>query len=276
MKRLSSTMLCVTALAALVSVFAMGAAAQQALEIQGRIVRTAPDQFIVETRDNKQVTLYTNPQTRYQMNNKAVTYSDLRAGANITARYVTEGDRHIVNAVTVAPVQATTPPRTDVAPATGGAQTAKGTVVEGEVVRVVGKDLVVIRTADGKEVMVYVSPETKYQLGAKSGQFSDLKPGASVGVDYDVRDTRNTARQVVGVNRVEGQVVRVVGQDQVIVRTPDGKEVTVYLSPETRYQLTPQGGGTYTDLRPGTDIGVYYDVRDQRPMARRIFPRRNR
>jgi len=247
--------------------FAPWATAQQGLQIQGRIVRTAPDQFVVETRDNKQVTFYTNPQTKYLRNNKAVQYSDLRVGANITAGYVTEADRYIVNTVTVA--QPATATQIEGAPA------ARANVVEGEVVRVEGKDRIVIRTADGKETIVYVSPETRYQLNAQGGQFSDLKTGATIGVDYDVRDQRYTARQVTGVTRLEGQVVRVIGQNQVVIRTSDGKEVTVYVSPETRYQLTTQGG-QFTDVRPGTDIGVYYDVRDQRPMARRLFPLRRR
>jgi len=39
---------------------------------------------------------------------------------------------------------------------------------------------------------------------------------------------------------------------------------------------TPQAA-TFTDLRAGTPIGVQYDTRDNRYMARRFFaPRRNR
>jgi len=268
MKRSLASVCGLMALAIVLGVFVMEAPAQ-GLQIQGRIVRTAPDQFIVETRDNKQVTFYTNPQTRYLQNNKVVRYADLRVGANITAGYVTEGDRYIVNTVTLAPAQPGSPVQVE------GAQAGRANLVEGEIVRVVGKDQVVIRTSDGKEVIVYVSPETRYQLNAKGGEFNDLKAGTTIGVDYDVRDQRNTARQVVGVTRVEGQVVRVVGQNQVIIRTSDGKEVTVNVSPETRYQLTTQGG-QLTDVRPGTDISVYYDVRDQRPVARRIFPLRRR
>jgi hypothetical protein len=73
---------------------------------------------------------------------------------------------------------------------------------------------------------------------------------------------------------VQGTVVRVVGQDQVVLRTADGKEVIVYVTPQTAYQFTEQGGA-FTDLRPGVDIGVNYDTRDRRFMARRIY-RRNR
>lgn len=246
--------------------------AQANVQIQGRIVRTAPDQFIVQGTGNKEYTFFVNPQTRYLMNNKAAQYSDLRVGTSISAGYVTEGDRYIANTVTVLPAREAPPVKEGAPPPPKqGAQLG----FEGEIVRVIGEDQVVIRLPDGKEVTVYVSPETKYRLSPKGGQFSELRQGAAIGVDYNRRDDRYMAQQVYGLTRMEGQVVRVVGKDQVIVRTPDGKEVTVYLSPETRYQLTPQGG-TYTDLQPGSDIGVYYELRQDRPTARRLFGGRRR
>ena len=68
-------------------------------------------------------------------------------------------------------------------------------------------------------------------------------------------------------------MLRVVGKDQVIVRTPEKKEVIIYVTPETRYMLTPQGGA-FTDLQPGAPVNVYYNVRDRRNLASRIFTRR--
>ena len=73
-----------------------GTAARQ---IQGQIIRTAPDQFVVRTRDNKEVVVYTNPQTRYLLNSRPVQFSDLRVGANINAGYVLEGNRYIASNV---------------------------------------------------------------------------------------------------------------------------------------------------------------------------------
>src|SRR5947207_615134 len=61
------------------------------VEIQGKIIRTGTDQLIVQTRDNRQVTLFVNPQSKFMMRNKAVLLTDLRAGANINAVYVTQG-----------------------------------------------------------------------------------------------------------------------------------------------------------------------------------------
>lgn len=149
----------------------------------------------------------------------------------------------------------------------------KPTPGEGEVIKVVGKDQVIVRTHDGKEMTVFISPETKFQLTEKGGQLQDLRPGAVIGFNYEVRDKRNMARQIVGVTRVEGKIVKVIGKDQVIIRTADGQEVIVYVSPETRYLLTDQPG-QFIDLRPGIDIGVYYDVRDRRHMGRYFYGRR--
>lgn len=151
----------------------------------------------------------------------------------------------------------------------------KSTIVEGKIIRVEGKDQVVLRTTQDKEVTVYASPQTVYQINEKGGTFTDLKPDANVAVWYDVRDNRWNATRVVALTQVEGEVVRVVGKDQVIVRTPQSKEVTVYVQPHTVYQLTPQGGGAFTDLRPGSSVNIYYNVQDQQYRAHRIWlPRR--
>jgi len=158
----------------------------------------------------------------------------------------------------------------------GQAAQQQANQLEGQVVRVVGEDQVVIRTSDGKEITVHMSPDTKYRLTEKGGQFKDLKAGTDIGVQYDTRDQKQLATNVVGVTRVEGEIVRVVGKDHVVLRTADGKEVEVYVAPETRYQIVNKGdnyvpGGALTDLRPGLRVGVYYDMRERRPIARRIF-----
>ena len=164
----------------------------QGTTVQGQIIRMQnPDQFIVRTKDNKEVTLYANPRTRYTINNKAGRYSDLRVGTNINAVYGVQDDRYIVNSVNVgAPVRTTTTTETVEQPAAP----AKATVVEGTVLRIVGKDQVIVRTADNKEVIIYVAPQTKYVVNEQPAQFTDFAVGAPVRVEYDVRERRNTAR----------------------------------------------------------------------------------
>ena len=72
------------------------------VSLQGRIVRMqAPDQFIVRTRDGRDVTFYTGTSTRYLYNDRPIRYSDLRVGSDITAAYTMEGDRYMASSVTV-------------------------------------------------------------------------------------------------------------------------------------------------------------------------------
>src|SRR5688572_8204168 len=101
------------------------------------------------------------------------------------------------------------------ASAQDGVQVQKQTIVEGKVVKVVGKDQVVLRTTADKEVTVYATPQTIYQITETGGAFTDLKPDAQVAVWYDVRDDRWNATRVVALTQLEGEVVRVVGKDQV-------------------------------------------------------------
>jgi len=157
---------------------------------------------------------------------------------------------------------------------------AQGTLIEGKVIKMVGQDQVMIRTADGKDVLVNVTPQTKYMLTAKGGAFTDLKPDAVIGVQYTPQNELNTATQIVVLQQVEGQIVRVVGKDQIVIRTADGKEVTVYVSPETRYQLAattpppaiPVAVPTLTTLQPGWPIAVYTQDNVVRtgPFGRRV------
>jgi hypothetical protein len=153
-------------------------------------------------------------------------------------------------------------------------QPQRATVVEGKIVRT-DKDMVVIKDINNKEVTIYTTPQTTYQITEKGGAFTDLRPDTTVGVYYDTRDNRMIATRVVGLQMAQGEVVRVVGKDQVIIRTPDKKEITVYVSPQTIYQLNQQGTGAFTDLTPGANINLYYNTQDRQMRAFRFF-RRNK
>jgi len=160
-------------------------------QLQGQIVQTANDHFIVRTQDGRQVTVYTNPQTRYLQGNNPVQYSNLQAGANISTLYGTQGGRYYANTVTLVPAGGTT---TQVAP-------AQGTVLQGQVVRVIGTDQVLIRTNDGREIPVYVTPQTTYTFNDQPGQFTNLQPGTPIGVNYNVTDQRHMASRIFGLPR---------------------------------------------------------------------------
>ena len=76
-------------------------------------------------------------------------------------------------------------------------------------------------------------------------------------------------------NTYQGEIVRVAGT-QVIIRTADGKEITVYTNPQTSYQLNEQPANFAAD-QPGVSVSVPYYLQDGQPYARGILGRlRNR
>ena len=240
----------------------------QDLVMRGKIVKVeSPDRFVVRTSDNKEVILYTSPETRYVIKGKAARYSDLRVGAEIQAPYVVREERHVVSAVTVG--AATDTPRA-----------SEAVRVSGRIVRVQAPEHVVIRTADNREITLIAGPKSRYVLDGKAGRFSDLRVGLEVNAEYLDRDSKMYVETItVGPvattepapeTTVQGTVVRVVGQDQVIVKTTENKEFTVYVVPQTKYVFDDQAG-RFTDIRTGNDIRVVYDVRDRRNVARSIL-----
>lgn len=169
-----------------------GTAQQQARQIQGRVIRTGEGSIIVRTPDNRELTLYTNPQTIYRANNRDVRFSDVRVGSDITVGYDMSGNRYLANNVVVGPYEQV--------PAQA-AVPAEGTLVTGRVIRLVGTNEVILQTSDGREVPVYVTPQTVYQLAPAGGAYTDLRPGVDVGVYYDTRDNRFMARRIARRNR---------------------------------------------------------------------------
>src|SRR5437870_13633767 len=95
--------------------------AGQALELQGKIVKTSPDLLVVETKDNKEVKVKVHPKTRFLLKDRPVTIEEIKVGTPINITYVTEADVFVANTVTV--VEAI--------------PTADATAFEGEIIRVV-------------------------------------------------------------------------------------------------------------------------------------------
>src|SRR5437868_13913216 len=72
-----------------------------------------------------------------------------------------------------------------------------GTTIQAKVVRIAPtNDFFVVQTTEGREVTLYPSPQTTYQLGTRTAQFRDLRPGANITVVYDVQDNRNLVNTV--------------------------------------------------------------------------------
>lgn len=251
--------------------------AQQSLTVRGKVVRMeSPDRFIVRTAENKEITFYTNPQTKYTIDGRAARYADLRVGAEINAAYTTRDERHYVSTVTVGQLAAD-PPR-EQEPGERERTTVRGKIVKVE------RDHLVLMTDKNKEVTLYTTPQARFTINGKAGRWADLRVGTEIQAAYTIREERHYIDTVtVGAVTTEappaegtplqGTVVRVIGDDQVIVKTQDNKEVIIYVQPQTKYLLDEQPA-RLTDLRTGSDIRIQYDERDRRRIARSIFWRR--
>jgi hypothetical protein len=165
-------------------------------QIHGQVIRSGNGEFVVRGADNKEMTFRTNPQSRYYTHGKAGRFDDIRVGSTINAWYgAPENNQYYANTVDVLPADATT---TQVP----GAPAAPGnTVYEGQIVRVVGTDQVVLRTSDGKEVIVYVNPQTTYQLNDQAATFNQFQPGVPIRVEYSVLNNRPIAHRIFGRRR---------------------------------------------------------------------------
>jgi len=173
--------------AAPASVFAQAASPVQvqprSRQIEGRILQVGSDHLVVRTRGNEQMTVHVRPQTRLLMRNKVIRLTDLRVGADVAVVAVPESDRLFADTVTLVaeePVPA-----------------EEGTLVEGEIVRVIGEDQVLVRTAERKEVIVFVEPRTTYLLNDQPARFTDLRAGVTINAHVNVRDGRHTAHRVI-------------------------------------------------------------------------------
>jgi len=161
----------------------------------------------------------------------AVPAANLAVGTNVSAVYTTDAGRYLVNRVNVLPAATATitapvvaapavaapavvVPVTPTAPATrvqevlpvertGTSATNfyaqdDASVYQGQVVRV-GTNQVVVRTANGSEVIVNVNPQTAFRIQERTVALTDLRPGMPVRINYEVRESQPYARTVVGV-----------------------------------------------------------------------------
>jgi hypothetical protein len=178
-----------------------GANANQGTRVQGKVVRVGENQFAIQTNDNRNLIFYTNDRTRYMRNNAAVRFNDIQVGMPITAWYTTEGERFWVNNVDLGAAAVGTQPVQPVTPVPQPAPGGSTTFYEGQVVRVVGQNEVVIRTSDGKEITIFVTPQTTYRFNDQPATLTAVQPNIPVRVDYDVRDGRHYARGIFGLRR---------------------------------------------------------------------------
>jgi len=254
-----------------------GGAAVAGTTVQGRVVRMdGQDRIVVLTNDNKEVVLIANPTTRYTVNGKVGRFSDLRVGTSVRADYIVEGNRYVVNSFQVgdAPAAVVTEP--------GGINERK---FRGRVVRVdAANNQIVAKSQDGKEVTLFLQKNARFMRNGQAMRMADIQVGTIVEAQYLERDnhwwvdevilvTDNSTDAAAEGTHVQGTVVRIVGNNQVIIRTSDNKEVTIDLAPQTVYTYDNQPG-RLVDVQPGQDVRVQYNTQNRRSIASRIFGNR--
>jgi len=263
------------ALVALGSVAAVGYAQNQdpnpnpnvkAIALRGRFLRTeGTDRIVVRTADNKEVILWSTPTTRYVVNRKVVRVNDLREGADLNATYVTRDNRYYVSNIQVGE---------------GAAAADANTAFRGRVTAKTA-ETITVKSETGKEMVFNTNAQSQYKLGTKAITVNDIKVGAIVEVRFVERDSHTWVQELI-INDVstgntdqpgeemKGVVVRVIGQNQIVVRTADNKEVIVDVVPQTVYKFNDQPA-RLADFPAGSDVRVQYNVLDRRPVARGIF-----
>jgi len=246
--------------------------------LRGRVVRVqAPNQFVVRTADNRDLVLFTNPQTKYIHPTRAVGFANLRQGVEVDAVYDLAGRQNVVSALTLVDAAATTitpaAPPAPAAPAGGGGSQLVGRVTKAHS----DPNHLVLTTPDNKEAVLYLdNREFSVRYEVRDGKkvivalttagAAALPPPAPAG-----ETTVQSSEPAV----LQGTVVRLVGNDQIVVRTAAGEEVTVYGQPVTTYTVDNRAA-RFADFQPGMEIRVNYDLRDRRHFARSVlgFPRR--
>jgi len=84
----------------------------------------------------------------------------------------------------------------------GSAPAETPTALRGTIVRVSGPDRqFVLRTEDGREVIFHADTKAVYEYDGREAEFTTMRPGVSVNVDFDVRDKKHYARRVTGRRR---------------------------------------------------------------------------
>jgi hypothetical protein len=226
----------------------------------GRVISVSPsgNSFVVRGVGGKEVTLYSGPRSTYRMGGRDVRFQDIREGWYVTAPYETSGERYIVGNVTLSESA-----RDDRERSEGGAG------LRGQILKAHSDpNHLVIRTADGKELLLYLPDgNLSFTFETRGGKrvLTSMTAAAAAREDQSRVPTE-----------ISGTVVRVVGTDnQFIVRTADGKEMTFYADPTARYEFAGQAG-TFRDLREGVPVNIGFQVREGRHYANRIIGRPRR
>jgi len=233
------------------------------------VVRVDPasNLFIMRTGEGKEVTLFAGQKSTFRFNDRAARLQDLREGMPVTAVFAPTADRFVVSSVTLSATQE---------PRAGQGAPAAGEAMRGRIVGAHSEPPhLIIRSEDGKEMILYLDgrQDVTFRYETRGGKrvLTALSSGQPAAAAPPTGGTPAPSP-----TQLTGTVVRVAGPDnQFIVRTEDGREMTFYADPKAIYEFDGRTG-QFSDLRSGVGVSITYDVRDARPYARRIIGRPRR
>jgi hypothetical protein len=257
--------------------------------LRGQVVRVeGQDRVIIRTTDNRDLTLIASPTTTYVIDGKTARFGDLRNGVNLSAVYTLNNNQYMVSSIQVgnAPNQPAQP---------GAAQVnINERRFRGKIVSVnAATNQIVAKSEDGAQLTLMVQKNGRFLRNGQALRFADLQIGTLIETQYVERDGYMWVEEVTVVTEqtppavppatqppqqtqdtvIQGTVVRIVGTNQVVIRTSDNKEMTVDLVPQTVYTFNDQPG-RLTDFQAGQNVRISYNVRDRRPIASRLFGNR--
>jgi translation initiation factor IF-1 len=154
---------------------------------RGRVTKAFNNnQLTVKSQDGKEVVFMTRPNQQLAVTGKFTKIQEIPVGTDVQVTYTEQDNHWFIDSITIAPINAN-----------NDADSVQGTVV-----RIVGRDQVVVKTADGKEVTVYVAPQTTYRIDDQPAQFTDFQAGQNVRIVTETRDRRLFGRSILGTRRV--------------------------------------------------------------------------
>ncbi len=148
----------------------------------------------------------------------------------------------------------------------------------GGTITAISGDTITLKTMDGKQATVKVTPEARYRRDRQEAKFSDFKVGDTVmvrgeptgentwtaqGVMYDqnMSERMTMMRQEMGKKFIAGEVAKVDGTSLTINR-PDGQTQVIQVDETTSFRNAKRESITLADIKVGDHVMGRGDLKD--------------
>jgi hypothetical protein len=148
----------------------------------------------------------------------------------------------------------------------------------GGTITAIAGDTITLKTMDGKEATVKVTPETRYRRNRQDAKLSDFRAGDTVmvpgepagentwtarGVMYDqnMGQRMMMMREEMGKKFIAGEVTKIEGTNLTINR-PDGQQQIIQVDENTSFRNTKHESITLADIKVGDNVFGRGDLKD--------------